>query len=74
MRCPALRNKMFHLWFNINFRQWVLKEFQLWESELAYVKQLLTEDLRNNSAWNHRYFVISNTTKFTDEVVKAELE
>ncbi|GAA5861936.1 hypothetical protein JCM3774_001358 [Rhodotorula dairenensis] len=30
---------------------------QVWDDELAYADKLLQEDLRNNSAWNHRFFV-----------------
>lgn len=30
---------------------------ELWDGEEAYVDQLLQEDVRNNSAWNHRWFV-----------------
>jgi protein farnesyltransferase/geranylgeranyltransferase type-1 subunit alpha len=30
---------------------------QLWEGELGYVDELLREDVRNNSAWNHRWYV-----------------
>ena len=54
-------------------RQWVIKEFDLWSNELNYVNELLEDDLRNNSAWNQRYFVINGTTKFTDEVITREI-
>ncbi|GAA5928713.1 uncharacterized protein JCM15063_003948 [Sporobolomyces koalae] len=30
---------------------------QVWDAELAYVEKLLDEDIRNNSAWNQRFFV-----------------
>jgi hypothetical protein len=46
---------------------------RLFENELQYVEQLLDEDIRNNSAWNQRYFVINNTTGFTPDVVQREL-
>ena len=55
-------------------RQWVVKQFGLWEDELDFVDRLLIEDFRNNSAWNQRHFVISNTTGFTDDVIKKEIE
>ena len=61
--------KNYHAW---QHRQWVIKEFTLWDNELEYVNKLLNEDIRNNSAWNQRYFVISNTTGFTDKVIKKE--
>ena len=31
---------------------------------LAFVDKLLTDDVWNNSAWNHRYFVLSKTGRF----------
>ena len=55
-------------------RQWVLLEFSLWDGELEYVGDLITEDVRNNSAWNQRYFVITNTTGFTDDVIAREIK
>jgi len=55
-------------------RQWVLSEFGLWEGELEYVSRLITDDVRNNSAWNQRYFVITNTTGFTDDVIAREIK
>ena len=42
---------------------------RIWERELEYISGLLEDDLRNNSAWNQRYFLISNTTGFGDEAV-----
>lgn len=38
------------------------------------MEQLLNDDVRNNSAWNQRYFVISNTTKFEQEVIDREVD
>lgn len=35
---------------------------------------LLEDDIRNNSVWNQRYFVINNTTGFTDETIAKEVE
>ena len=29
------------------------------EHELSYIERLLEEDIRNNSAWNQRFFIIS---------------
>lgn len=36
--------------------------------------KLLNTDVRNNSAWNQRYFVINNTTGFTEEVLDREID
>ncbi|CAM9223996.1 unnamed protein product [Phaeothamnion confervicola] len=32
----------------------------LWSGELMYLDGLLADDVRNNSAWNHRWFVVHN--------------
>ena len=32
----------------------------LFENELDYVERLLEEDIRNNSAWNQRFFIVSH--------------
>lgn len=42
--------------------------------ELGYVDSLIQDDLRNNSAWNQRYFVVSNTTGFSDDVIRKEVQ
>lgn len=55
-------------------RQWVLQQFDLFGKELDYVDKLLKEDMRNNSAWNQRHFVITNTTGFTDDVTAKEVK
>ncbi|CAF3581940.1 unnamed protein product, partial [Rotaria sp. Silwood2] len=31
-------------------------------------------DIRNNSAWNQRYFVIAHTTGFKDDIIERELD
>jgi competence transcription factor ComK len=34
------------------FRQWALKTFNLWHTELAFTEKCIEIDVRNNSAWN----------------------
>jgi len=43
------------------------------EKELDFVNQLIDEDVRNNSAWSHRYFVISSQP-ITKEVIDSEIK
>lgn len=43
----------------------------LFEGELAFIDRLIEEDIRNNSAWNQRFFVIKKMG-FTPEVIKDE--
>ncbi|SLM39247.1 Protein prenyltransferase, alpha subunit [Lasallia pustulata] len=41
-----------------SYRQWLVRHFSLWDSELPYVESLLRSDIRNNSAWNHRWYIV----------------
>jgi protein farnesyltransferase/geranylgeranyltransferase type-1 subunit alpha len=70
--------KNYHTWA---YRQWLLTHFDtpdLWEYELPFVDLLLHEDVRNNSAWHHRFFVIWDTgvregDEDREEVLRREL-
>ena len=33
--------------------------FSSYENELEYIERLLQEDIRNNSAWNQRFFIVT---------------
>lgn len=52
--------KNYHVW---SYRQWLVAQFSLWSAspgstEIEFTESLLREDIRNNSVWNHRYYVI----------------
>ncbi|ESK86396.1 farnesyltransferase geranylgeranyltransferase type i alpha subunit [Moniliophthora roreri MCA 2997] len=50
--------KNYHTW---SYRQWLLAYFNqddLWEEELDFVDTMLNQDIRNNSVWHHRFFVV----------------
>ncbi|KAF8069038.1 hypothetical protein FPV67DRAFT_1580714 [Lyophyllum atratum] len=50
--------KNYHTW---SYRQWLLAFFNdedLWAGELDFVDTMLAQDVRNNSAWHHRFFVV----------------
>ena len=48
--------KNYHVW---SYRQWLVRRFNLWDKgELEDIELLLKHDIRNNSAWNHRWFVV----------------
>lgn len=44
----------------------------LFDKELAYIDKLLSSDVRNNSAWNQRFFVLKHLG-LTREVVQREI-
>jgi len=52
-----------------------VQQFNFWSEELPFVEKLLREDIRNNSAWNHRFFIMKNTRwPFDDTLRKAEVK
>lgn len=80
----AIDEKNYHTWA---YRQWLLVHFnqpELWDGELPFAELLLSGDVRNNSAWHHRFFVVFETGAHAgsledeegggrDEVLRREL-
>eukprot|EP00878_Enallax_costatus_P012747 GHUV01013311.1.p1 GENE.GHUV01013311.1~~GHUV01013311.1.p1 ORF type:complete len:222 (+),score=64.47 GHUV01013311.1:601-1266(+) len=48
-------SKNYHAWAH---RQVVVAAAGTWQQEMQYVEQLIRQDVRNNSAWNQRMFVL----------------
>ena len=67
--CYLYRDLYSLIWFE---RQWLVQTFHLFDGELQFVDEMLALDVRNNSAWNHRYFVISRTKNSDEFVVQKE--
>jgi len=70
---PELEDaKNYHVW---GHRQWVLDRFFLWDQELPFVDRLLELDVRNNSAWNQRFYAVEKTSGWgADGVIQRELD
>lgn len=68
-------SKNHHVW---SYRKWLVERFQLYndEREILFVDNCLNEDLRNNSAWTHRYFIkFGNQDENKDDInVKIDKE
>lgn len=45
--------KNYHAW---SYRQWIVAQVKGWESEVAFARQCIDKDVRNNSAWNQAWF------------------
>lgn len=45
----------------------------LYDDELSYIDRLIADDVRNNSAWNQRFFVLKHTG-FTSDVLQREID
>lgn len=51
-----------------------MTEFGSWDGELEFTERLLQEDVRNNSAWNQRYFVLKSTADLSSpELLEQEV-
>ncbi len=46
----------------------------MFDKELKYVTRLIKDDVRNNSAWNERYFVLSNSPNLTKENLELDIQ
>ncbi len=54
-RCLADDAKNYHAWAH---RAAIADAFNAWERELPIITKMLSEDMRNNSAWNHRFLTL----------------
>lgn len=54
--------KNYHVW---SYRHWLVRRFSLWTGfgEVEECERFLRLDVRNNSAWNHRWFVVFGREK-----------
>ena len=52
----AVDSKNYHAWAH---RQALVAAWGLWEAELAFTEAALADDVRNNSAWNQRFFILT---------------
>ncbi|KAG6007229.1 hypothetical protein E4U21_006248 [Claviceps maximensis] len=56
--------KNYHVW---SYRQYLVKKLGMWNiAELAATQNLIEDDVRNNSAWAHRFFI-----SFSDPAVST---
>lgn len=72
-----LDSKNYHVW---SYRQYFVRKLELFPSqcagpgepsELAIVEGLLAQDVRNNSAWAHRFFIVFSDPGHSTEDAKA---
>ena len=65
-------SKNYHAW---SYRQWVVSKNNLWEFELADMTRLIDLDIRNNSSWNERYFIMKNRLEqFNQSHLESEIQ
>ncbi|KAH7401908.1 hypothetical protein DE146DRAFT_445167 [Phaeosphaeria sp. MPI-PUGE-AT-0046c] len=68
-------SKNYHVW---SYRQWLVKRFDLFNKpeELDWTADMIDADVRNNSAWNHRYYLVVGGCdgKPGEDLAKREIE
>jgi protein farnesyltransferase/geranylgeranyltransferase type-1 subunit alpha len=61
--------KNYHVW---SYRQYFVRKLDLFnEGELKSIETLLRMDVRNNSAWSHRFFVVFSNPEYSTAGSKA---
>ena len=64
-------NKNYHAWAH---RQYFVSKYDAWGDEFHFVDRMLDVDPQNNSAWNHRMFVLQHGEILdTMELIQAEI-
>ncbi|KAF2702935.1 protein prenylyltransferase [Pleomassaria siparia CBS 279.74] len=75
VRMLELDSKNYHVW---SYRQWLVKRFGMYdENELKWTESMIEEDVRNNSAWNHRYYIVVGERDgeiLSKEIVEKEIK
>lgn len=67
-------SKNYHVW---SYRQYLVRKLSLFPSqcedpsELKSIEKLVDEDVRNNSAWSHRFFAVFSDPGYTTPGSKA---
>lgn len=55
--------KNYHVW---SYRQYLVRKLGMWNAEeLSSIETLLREDVRNNSAWSHRFFLVFSNPEYS---------
>jgi len=61
--------KNYHVW---SYRQYLVRKLNLFNpAELASIEELLKTDVRNNSAWSHRFFIVFSDPKYSTPESRA---
>lgn len=62
-------SKNYHVW---SYRKWCVQWCEDWSYELPFVAKMVGDDVYNNSAWCHRFFVVSH--ELSDGVLEREIK
>ncbi|KAI1876351.1 hypothetical protein JX265_003877 [Neoarthrinium moseri] len=57
--------KNYHVW---TYRQYAVRKLGMWdEDELRSISGMINQDVRNNSAWSHRFFIVFSNPAYATE-------
>ncbi|KAH8664045.1 hypothetical protein BX600DRAFT_436614 [Xylariales sp. PMI_506] len=63
MKMFAEDAKNYHVW---TYRQFLVRKLGFWDDgELESLDYLIKQDVRNNSAWSHRFFIVFSNPAYT---------
>lgn len=64
--------KNYHVW---SYKRWMVEYFGLFrnDAEMAYTEQMISADVRNNSAWNFRHFLVFGDGRYGKECIVEEI-
>ncbi|KAF7518518.1 hypothetical protein G7054_g13435 [Neopestalotiopsis clavispora] len=56
--------KNYHVW---TYRQYAVRKLHMWDDagELSSIETMVDQDVRNNSAWSHRFFLVFSDPRHT---------
>lgn len=65
--------KNFHAWSHY---VWLVERFELWNDErhMTFIEDLLDKNVRNNSVWSFRYFIMARSKSKMPSRVRVNTE
>ncbi|CAH2354058.1 protein farnesyltransferase/geranylgeranyltransferase type-1 subunit alpha [[Candida] railenensis] len=66
-------SKNHHVW---SYRKWLVERFKLYrdEREIEFVAKRIEYDVKNNSAWTHRFFIKFGDEQVDQNVINEEID
>ena len=66
-------SKNYHAW---SHKIWLIERYEMWADpkHMVFAEEMLDKDVRNNSVWSFRYFLVMRSTPFSKELVERECQ
>lgn len=64
-------SKNYHAW---SHKIWLIERYELWNEpdHMTFAEEMLNRDVRNNSVWSFRYFLVMRGTPYSQQLVERE--